>query len=78
MKLDIKNINKLIAMAEEQDIILEEEKLIQFILMFQKIVNIIKSSGKECELKLGDYKLSAKHKNYNSEKLTINVKKNRK
>lgn len=77
MKLDTKNINKLIEMAKEQDIILEEAQLIQWILIWQKIVTVINSSGKECELKLGDHKLTAKHKNYNSEKLTINVKRNR-
>lgn len=79
MKIDVENINKLIEMGEKEGISVKEEELIRFIMMFEKIVSIINSNQEEYELKLGNYKLSAKNKNYNnkSKKLTINVKKNR-
>lgn len=76
MKIDVENINKLIELSDGE---LGQEDLVRFVLLFDKIVNIINSSGEECELKLNEYKLTARKKNYNnkSKKLTINVKRNR-
>lgn len=80
MKIDVENINKLIEMGEKEGISVKQEDLVRFVLLFDKIVNIINSSGEEeYELKLGNYKISAKKKNYrsNTDKVTIVLKRNR-
>lgn len=79
LKIDIENITKLIEMGEKEGISVKEEDLIRFVMMFKKIVEIIDSNQEEYELKLGNYKLTAKNKNYksNADRVTINLKKNR-
>lgn len=78
IKIYTEQIAQLLKMAENAELEISEAEILQFICVFQKIIQVILCNNTEYQLALGKYKLQSKFKRYNNRNcLVINMKRNK-